>query len=171
MPVDGLPRDLYLRVKFGAGRSAAMAQTAIQVAGLEEGIEFDFERIERTPNTLNAHRLISFAQRHGCDNAVIDALFQGYFTKGLDVGDIDTLAVIADGCGLDEAVARQYLSHGSGTSEALAEEHRARRAGIHAVPCFIFDGGYAVAGAQDPAVFLPLLDLAAIVGGRIQAEA
>jgi predicted DsbA family dithiol-disulfide isomerase len=162
LPLEGLPRELYLRLKFGGGRSAARIDAALVTAGTREGIDFAFERIRRTPNTLNAHRLVRLAAAAGRADAVVEALFHGYFTDGLDIGDLDVLAAIAAACGLDQTMTRAELAGGSGTAEVLAEEYRARRIGIDAVPCFIIAGDYALAGAQDPEVFLPLFDLALV---------
>jgi predicted DsbA family dithiol-disulfide isomerase len=162
LPLEGLPRELYLQLKFGGLRSAERIHAALATAGAREGIEFAFDRIRRTPNTLNAHRLVRLAAASGRADAVADALFREYFAAGLDIGDLDALAGIAAGAGLDERAARAHLAGGSGTLEVLAEEHRARRIGIDAVPCFIIDGDYALAGAQDPEMFLPLFDLALV---------
>ena len=161
LPAEGLPHALYLRLKFG-GRSVARIHAALAVAGEPEGIDFAFDRIRRTPNTLNVHRLVRLAAAAGCADAVVEALFRGYFSNGLDTGDIDVLAAIAAAAGLDEATTRAHLACAAGTAEVLAEEHHARRIGIDAVPCFIIAGDYALAGAQPAEMFLPLLDLAAV---------
>lgn len=168
LPTEGLAREVYLQLKFGGGRSAVRIHAALAAAGAREGIDFGFDRIRRTPNTLNAHRLVRLAATAGCADAVVEALFRGYFEHGLDIGDRDALAAVAATAGLDENATRAHLAGGSGTAEVLAEEHRARRIGIDAVPCFIIAGDYALAGAQDPEMFLPLFDLAA--APRMPAE-
>ena len=160
LPPEGLPYDLYLRLKFGNGRAAVRTLAALAAAGAREGIEFKFDRIRRVHNTLNAHRLVRFATAAGCGDAVVEALFRGYFGDGLDIGDIDALAAVATDAGLDRTAARAHLAGGAGTAEVLADEQRARRGGIEAVPCFVIAGDYALAGAQDPEMFLPLFDLA-----------
>jgi predicted DsbA family dithiol-disulfide isomerase len=162
LPREGLPRELYLRLNFGVGRSAARIHAALATAGAKEGIEFAFDRIGRTPNTLDAHRLVRLAAESGRADAVVDALFRGYFEEGLDIGDLDALAAVAASSGLDASTARAHLAGGAGTREVLAEEQRARRIGVDAVPCFIIAGDYALAGAQDPEMFLPLFDLALV---------
>jgi predicted DsbA family dithiol-disulfide isomerase len=162
LPLQGVPRELYLQLKFGGGRSAARIHAALAAAGAREGIEFDFNRIHQTPNTLNAHRLVRLAAASGRADAVVDALFRGYFEDGIDIGDLDALVAIAGASGLDESATRRHLAGGSGTAEVLAEEQRARRIGVDAVPCFIIASDYALAGAQDPEMFLPLFDLALV---------
>jgi predicted DsbA family dithiol-disulfide isomerase len=166
MPSDGIPRELYLAAKFAGSRSAGRLYANVGAAGRGVGIDFAFERIRRTPNTLRAHRLIRFASSEGCADSVMEALFRGYFIEGLDLGDIETLAAIAGRAGLDEREIHRYLASEAGTSEVRAEELRARRLGIHAVPCFILDRGYAISGAQEPEMFLPLFDVAAGPGGH-----
>jgi predicted DsbA family dithiol-disulfide isomerase len=170
-PVEGLPRDIYLQAKFGAARNAARVHAALETAGTGEGIDFAFDRIRRTPNTVRAHRMIRLAAAAGAADELVEALFCGYFLSGLDIGDIDVLAALAVGVGLDEDATRAYLTGDSGTDEVLAEDRRARRLGIRAVPCIIFESGYAIAGAQEPEMFLPLFDLAAATAERAAAEA
>jgi predicted DsbA family dithiol-disulfide isomerase len=164
MPAEGISREFYLTAKFGSPRLAARSYSAIAGAGRDEGIEFAFERIRRTPNTLRAHRLIRLAATEGCGDAIVEVLFGAYFVDGLDIGDIETLAAIAVRAGLDYDTARTYLAGGIGAAEVLAEEAQARRFGIHAVPCFVLERGYAIAGAQEPEMFLPLFDVAAGIG-------
>jgi len=138
--------------------------SAIAAAGRGEGIEFVFERIRRTPNTLRAHRLIRHAATEGCADAMIEALFCAYFIDGLDIGDIGTLAATGARAGRDHDATRTYLAGKTGADEVFAEEDRARTLGIHAVPCFVIERGYAIAGAQEPEMFLPLFDMAAGIG-------
>jgi len=170
MPSDGISRELYLAAKFSGSRAAGRSYAAVCAAGRIEGIDFAFERIRRTPNTLRAHRLIRLAASEGCAGQIVEALFQAYFVEGLDIGDIETLAAIAPRAGLDQVQALGYLMGEAGTNEVRAEEHRARRLGIHAVPCFVLDRGYAISGAQEPEMFLPLFDIAAGVVDPAPAE-
>jgi predicted DsbA family dithiol-disulfide isomerase len=172
MPAEGISREFYLAAKFGNPRQAVRSYTAIAAAGRGEGIEFAFGRIRRTPNTLRAHRLIRLAATKGCGDAMVEALFRAYFINGLDIGDIQSLAAIAERAGLiDHDATRTYLAGEAGEEEVLAEEDRARRLGIHAVPCFVLERGYAIAGAQEPEMFLPLFDMAAGIGNPAAAEA
>jgi predicted DsbA family dithiol-disulfide isomerase len=160
MPAGGMPRESYLAAKFGGGAQASRVYAAVTEAGRSEGIEFAFERIRRTPNTQDAHRLIRFAAARGRPDALVEALFQAYFTEGRDIGVTRNLVEIAAGCGYDADAVSDYLVSGAGREELLAEERSARRLGINAVPCFIIDGSYAISGAQEPEFFLPLFDLA-----------
>jgi predicted DsbA family dithiol-disulfide isomerase len=171
LPAEGIPRDFFLAAKFGSVRQAVRSHAAIAAAGRGEGIDFAFERIRRIPNTFCAHRLIRLAAAEGSGDGMVEALFRGYFIDGLDIGNIETLARIAARTGLDHEAARAYLAGEAGAEEVHAEESRARRLGIHAVPCFVLERGYAIAGAQEPEMFLPLLDLAAGVGNPAAVEA
>jgi len=164
MPAEGISREFYLAAKFGSQRQAVRSYTTIAAAGRGEGIEFAFDRIRRTPNTLNAHRLIRLAAHEGCGDAMVEALFLAYFIDGLDIGDVETLAAIAARAGLNPDATRTYLAGEDGAAEVLAEEDRARRLGIHAVPYFVLDHGYAIAGASEPEMFMPLFDIAAGIG-------
>ncbi len=164
MPGEGVSRELYLAAKFGSPRNAAQAYAALSAAGRGEGIEFAFDRIGRAPNTLRAHRLIRLAAAEGRGDEMAEALFRAYFIDGLDIGDLDALAAIAAAAGLERDASRAHLAGDAGAEEVLAEDRRARRLGIHAVPCFVLDRGYAISGAQEPEVFLPLFDIAAGVG-------
>jgi len=159
MPREGMPRDAYLAAKFGGQAHAKRINQAAVDAGHSVGIPFAFDKIARTPNTLNAHRLVRYAQRHGRANEVVDRLFSGYFIEGRDIGDLDTLAEIAGDSGLDTGDAARFLAGVSERAEVAADDSGARRLGINAVPCFIFAGQYAISGAQEPQFFYPVFDL------------
>lgn len=159
MPPAGMARQDYLSAKFGGAQHAGRIYQAISAAGATVDIPFAFDRIRRTPNTRDAHRLIRHAERHSRGDAVVEALFDAYFIAGRDIGDAATLAEIAGEAGLDAAAAAAFLASEAEATEILAEDANARRLGINAVPCFIFAGQYAVSGAQEPEFFLPVFDL------------
>lgn len=159
MPQEGMARGDYLAAKFGGQAHAKRVNQAVLDAGESVGIPFDFERIERSPNTLNAHRLIRFADKQGRSGEMVDRLFSGYFIEGRDLGDTDTLAAIAGEAGLDAEDAARFLAGQAERAEVTADDAGARRLGINAVPCFIFAGQYAISGAQEPQFFFPVFDL------------
>jgi predicted DsbA family dithiol-disulfide isomerase len=159
MPPEGMERSAYLAAKFGGQGHAQRIYGAITAAGAAEGISFAFDRIRRTPNTVDAHRLIRFASRSGRGGETVEALFRAYFTEGRDIGDRAILAEVAQETGFERGEVFLYLAGNGGRDETQAEDRAARRLGINAVPCFILEGGYAISGAQEPEFFFPLFDL------------
>lgn len=168
MPPEGMDRTAYLQAKFGA-EDAQRIYTTITRVGAGEGISFRFDRIRRTPSTLDSHRLIRRAGQDGRQTIVVEALFRAYFQDGRDIGDHDTLVDVAAEAGFDRDAALEFLKSNDEHDEVKAEDLRARRMGIQGVPCFVLDRTYAVSGAQEPEYFLPLFDLAR--NGQEQAAA
>lgn len=160
MPRAGKDRDSYLIEKFGSVQRAERAYRSLQKTGEKEGVDFRFDRIDRTPNTVDSHRLITFAGRSGLQNDIVDALFRGYFSLGRDIGDPETLSDIAAENGLDRAETLEYLASDLDRDTILAEDDMVRDLGVNGVPCYIIDRKYAISGAQTPEVFLQVLDLA-----------
>ena len=136
MPKEGMPRAEYRKAKFGSLERSRELDARVIAEGRSEGIAFAFERIERTPNTAAAHRLIALAEDQ---NTVVSALFRAYFEQGKDIGDPQVLDEIASGCGV-----RGWPERAPDVS-ALEEEVRAM--GITAVPTFIFDRRSGISGA------------------------
>jgi len=159
LPAEGMARADYIANKFGDPNHARRIYQTVAEAGATVGIAFAFDRIQRSPNTRNAHRLIRFAAAYGLAGAVVDLLFRGYFLEGRDLGNVGTLVEIGGAAGLDEAEAKAMLTSDTGLNEVVADDRNARRLGINAVPCFIFAGQYAISGAQEPEFFLPVFDL------------
>jgi predicted DsbA family dithiol-disulfide isomerase len=160
MPIQGMPRHLYLEAKFGGSERAGQIYETIRQNGQREGIDFRFDRIKQTPNTVRAHRLIRFATERGLGDALVERLFTAYFTDGVDLGDMDRLADLAEETGLSRGEASAFLESNDGLADVLAETRFAYESGINGVPCFIFDRHYALAGAQEPEAFFPLFELA-----------
>ncbi len=170
MPEGGMDRQRYLELKFGGTRNAKSVYDQVRAAGASEGIDFAFEAMRRTPNTIASHRLIRYAAGAaragegaagaGHQDAVVQALFDAYFLRGEDIGDLDVLSAAAATGGLDAAAARAFLEGDAEAEEVRAEDRGARQAGISGVPCFIFNGQHALAGAHPPEVLHQLFDLA-----------
>jgi len=159
MPPEGMPRERYIAAKFGGGQHASRIYQNVTEVGEAVGIPFHFERIRVTPNTRDAHRLIRRATQSGDADPIVEALFNAYFIEGRNIGDRTTLAAIAEEAGLDGGETARFLASRDGAEEVVAEDMNARRIGIKAVPCFIFEGKYVVSGAQEAEFFFPLFDL------------
>ncbi len=159
MPPEGMDRKTYLSTKFGGDARADEIYQRVREAGQTVGIDFDFKGIPRTPNTIDAHRLIGVAGRAGKQDAVVEALFRAYFLDGRDIGDRDVLAAVASAAGLDEKTIRDYLAGRDDVDRVENEDAMARRMGIQGVPCFILNRKYAISGAQEPAVFLEAIEM------------
>ena len=162
MPRGGMPRPEYVIRKFGGEDRARRLYASIGEIGRNEGVLFRFDRIRRTPSSLDAHRLVKFAARHGRADALVEALFSAHFTDGLDIGNAASLALIAGACGLDRTAVRAFLASEQEADAVHADNLRAHRLGINGVPCFVVAGHHAIAGAQEPEVIERLLDVAAV---------
>jgi predicted DsbA family dithiol-disulfide isomerase len=158
LPAEGVDRRRYLEDKFGGPERAAEVYARVREAGASVGLAFDFERILRQPNTLDAHRLVGWAQRQGAADALVEALFRAYFLDGRYLGDRDTLAAIAGVAGFDADSARAMLAGSDGAEEVRALDARVRELGVTAVPFFIFDDRFAVSGAQEPEALVGVID-------------
>ena len=154
MPRAGVERRAYRAAKFGSWERSLELDARLAAVGAGEGIEFAFDRIARTPNTLDAHRLIRLAGERGVQDAVVEALFRAYFTLGRDIGDRGTLLELAAGAGLDRDLAAVELDGADGLEAIRAVEGEARRLGVQSVPFFVVNGELALAGAQEPGAFL-----------------
>ena len=120
----------------------------LEEAGQEEGIAFAFDKITRSPNTLDAHRLIRWAQSSGKQSEIVERLFSLYFVEGQDIGDRQILIQIAKEVGLDADLIARLFVEGVDIIPVQEEISTAARMGISGVPFFIFGGKYAVSGAQ-----------------------
>ena len=158
MPRDGMDRRAYLEAKFGGQEGAAEVYARIDAAARESGIEIDWGKIERTPNTLDAHRLIHWAGIEGRQIAVVSALFRAYFLEGRDIGDRDVLADIADGAELDAAAIRRLLEGDADAADLAARDAHARERGVTGVPTQIIAEQHVVPGAQPTELWLQLID-------------
>ena len=158
MPSEGMSRRAYRTAKFGSWERSQALDAQVREAGRGEGIPFAFEKQERTPNTLDAHRLIWLAEREGVQDAVVEVVFRAYFTEGRNIGDRPTLLDVAAQAGLDRGIAAGVLDGGDGLEAIRAAEELALRTRVQSVPFFIINGEVALSGAQPPGAFIDAFD-------------
>ncbi|MDQ0315668.1 DsbA family oxidoreductase [Amorphus orientalis] len=152
LPPEGKDRQAYLEEKFGGPEEAEQVYDQIREAGEAEGIPFAFEKIARSPNTIDAHRVIRWAGIEGVQTPLVERLFSLYFLEGADIGAHETLIQAAREAGMDPAVVEQLLSSDADRGAVEEEISVAQQIGVTGVPCFIVDNRYAVLGAQDASV-------------------
>lgn len=145
MPKEGLPRAAYRAAKFGSAERSAELDRRVTEAAASVGLEFHLDRIERTPNTLDAHRLIWLAERQGKQNDLVERLFQAYFTEGRDIGDPGVLADCADSAGVEDTLG--FLNGDIARAEILEIDRAVRNAGVNGVPSFFLNGYGLFSGA------------------------
>ena len=129
----------------------------LEEKGPELGIQYDFGAVKIRPNTMGAHRLMRWAQGQDVGQPCADELFIAFMEKGGDIGNIDTLCAIADKIGMDADIVRGLLGEDKDKLEVQNEIMFFRNLGISGVPTFIYNGQFAVQGAQDPAAHLNVI--------------
>ena len=154
MPKEGVSRKEYRTKKFGSWERSQELDAQVAAAGKPEGIHFAFDRIERTPNTQDAHRLIWLADQQGVQDAVMEALFLGYFSEGRDISNHQTLLDVVAEAGLDRHRAEAVLNSDDGLEAIREGEEMSRRFRVDGVPFFIIDGKITLPGAQPPDAFV-----------------
>jgi predicted DsbA family dithiol-disulfide isomerase len=157
MPSEGMDRHAYLEMKFGEDQ-ALLVYDRIRRTAEEAGLDVDFNRIERTPNTLDAHRLLRWARIEGRQNGVADALFRRYFVEGEDISDLRVLVDVARQVGLDAELVARLLDSAADVEEVREEDRQARAMGVTGVPTFLIGGRYVVPGAQDTESWLRVIE-------------
>jgi predicted DsbA family dithiol-disulfide isomerase len=158
MPRDGMDRRAYLEAKFGGREGAVKAYAPVAAHAEKAGLTINFDAIRKTPNTIDAHRLIHWAGIEGRQTAAVSALFAAYFVEGRDIGSAEVLADIADGLGMDASVVAKLLASDADLDDIRARDAHSRKMGINSVPTFIVAQQHAVPGAQPPDVWDKVID-------------
>ena len=148
IPEGGMDRAEYLDRKFGGPEGVKQVYDPVKAAGENEGIPFNFKAISRSPNTLNAHRIIRWAQTTGHQDEVVERLFQLYFLEGADLTDHKVLIEAAATAGMEEELVERLLNSDADMAETREEIELAQKMGVTGVPTFIVGNKYAVVGAQ-----------------------
>ena len=150
MPEGGMDRREYLEHKFGGKDGAVRVYGQIAQAAEAAGLEIDFGAIQRTPNTINAHRLIHWAGLEGRQTAIVSKLFRAYFKEGRDVGDTQVLLDIAEAAGMDREMVARLLATDQDVADIRARDANARERGVTGVPTFVVANQHVLPGAQQP---------------------
>lgn len=158
MPEGGMDRRDYLEHKFGGKEGAVRVYAQIAEAAEAAGLDIDFGAIQRTPNTINAHRLIHWAGLEGRQTAVVSALFRAYFKEGRDIGDTEVLLDLAEGAEMDREMVARLLATDQDTADIRARDANARERGVSGVPTFIVANQHVLPGAQPPALWASVIE-------------
>jgi predicted DsbA family dithiol-disulfide isomerase len=156
IPREGVSFDEHYQRKFGGNIDAL--RDRMQQAGESAGIDFQFDLIERVPNTLAAHTVIDWAPPGETRNAVVERLFEAYFLEGKDVGDSEVLAGLASDAGLDRSDVAERLARDDDRERIAAEADATRRGGITGVPFFLIGDRYPIVGAQSPDTIVQVIE-------------
>lgn len=156
-PREGWNRREYRAAKFGSAEVSARLEARVVEAGALDDIHFRFDRIEKTPNTFDAHRLIWLGGREGVQDALVENLFRAYFIDGQNVGDRAILREIGTASGLDSADINELFERDLGITEVEREEDQARSQGVSGVPTFFFKGEALTSGAHPPQLLAAML--------------
>ncbi len=168
MPKDGANRKVYRSAKFGSWARSQAMDADVTLAGRRAGIEFNYDRVEVTPNTRLAHRLMFFAEGKGDGGkteALFEFIFSAYFSEGQDIGKADVLVALAAKAGFDVDEVRSFLAATVGERDVVAAELQAQLDGVRSVPT-IRIGGTPISGAQPATVLAEVLKQTAAVAAE-----
>ena len=157
MPAEGMDRRAYLEGKFGSKAAAVEVYGNIERQAQALGLPINFAAMQRTPNTINAHRLIHWAGLEQKQQPVINALFEAYFCNGIDISDIGALCDIALKAGLQRDVTSQLLNSDADIQMIKERDAHSRKMGVDAVPTFIVANQHVVPGSQTPEVWAAII--------------
>lgn len=158
MPADGMDRRHYLETKFGGKEGALRAYRPVLAHAEAAGLTMNFDQIARTPNTLDAHRLIHWAGLEGRQTPVVAALFRAYFTEGRDIGDPAVLIQIAVDVGMTEKLVTTLLAGEADAADIKARDTHARSRGVTGVPSFVIANQHVLSGAQPTETWIAIID-------------
>lgn len=170
IPKEGVDRRAYLKGKFGDSPRTQSMGEVIKSEGAGEGIDFAFDKIVKSPNTLDSHRLIRWAGGAGVQDAVVEGLFRAYFEQGRDLGDRAVLGDVAGEAGMDAALVADLLAGDADAALVEREAGMANQMGISGVPTFIFDSRLMISGAREPELLVRVLDKAIATVGEQAAQ-
>lgn len=170
IPDEGMARKDYLERKFGASGASNAHYKPVTMAGLEEGIAFNFDKIEKSPNTIDSHRLIRWAASEDCQDEMVEHLFKLYFEQGADIGDKQVLLKAAEHVGMDVELVDRLLVSDADCDLIEQEVAQAREIGVQGVPTYIFNNKYVLTGAQEPHVLATAIEQIVQEAGKAEAK-
>ena len=158
MQLSGMNREDYLTTKFGSKEDAEKVYLNIKKTALQHEININFDKIKRTPSTLNAHKLIHWAGLEQKQSSAVDLLFSEYFVNGKDISDINVITYIASQIGMNKQNIAQSISSDEDLKKINERVKNAREMGVSGVPCFTIDNQYILQGAQSTELWIQVID-------------
>ena len=146
MPTEGISRDKYLEIKFGGKDYAASMFENMKLKAKESGLDFNFEKIKKTPNTVLSHLLINLSKQFNLQNEIIEKIYKSYFIDGLDIGDVKILINIAKENNIPENVFTNFIND-KNTQNINSKILIAKEKGINGVPFFEIGKNF-ISGSQ-----------------------
>lgn len=150
IPREGIDRREYFRRKFGDADEVERMHEHLKKLGAMVGIPYAFERIKKSVNSFDAHRLVRWAQETGRQDRVLERLFAAFWIEGRDISNSTELATIAAEAGLDGDEIARRLADDCDVAAVTADIRHATEIGVKGVPTFILARKYAVSGAEEP---------------------
>lgn len=160
MPLEGVDKELSIKQKFGSRDAYDKIIHNIKEVGLSEDIDFNLDKIKRTPNSAFSHILIQLGQTVGVHDEIVNSLLSAYFEQGQDISNIDNLKTIGKKAGISEKQLVETLNSETALESIHTQSNQIRRLGVTGVPCYIFNKTQAVSGAQDSEILVKLINLA-----------
>jgi len=145
MPSEGILRDRYLEIKFGGKENAASMYENMKIKAKESGMNFNLEKIKKTPNTVLSHLLIILSEQFNLENEIKEKIYQSYFINGLDIGDINILINIAKESNIQENDFKDFINNN--IDNVNSKISVAREKNISGVPFFEIGKDF-ISGAQ-----------------------
>ena len=146
MPAEGISRDKYLQIKFGGKDYATPMYENMKLKAQAAGINFNLDKIKKTPNTVLSHLLIILSEKFNSQDQVKEKIYQSYFIDGLDIGDINILTNIAKQNNISEKVFRDFINE-ENIKKVNSKITLAKEKSISGVPFFEI-GKEFISGAQ-----------------------
>ena len=161
MPAAGMERKSYRTQKFGSWAYSQQLDAKTIEATKFDNVEFRYDLMKFTPNTLKAHRLTWLAGKKGLATEMAVRILRAYFSEGQNISDVDVLAALAADVGVENTeTARRFLLSAEGIQAVRDLEQQANLSGIRSVPT-LQTGSQMISGAQPVDALMKILQAAA----------
>lgn len=158
IPAEGLNQKEYLTKKFGGPERYEELTNYVTQTAASEGLIFDFQKQDVTPNTKEAHRIIWLAHKFEVQSRVKEALMRAYFSEGVDLTKKSNLISIGKAAGLPEKSIVDLFDSDDGKAEVELSQKINSQRGISGVPFYIINNKYGVSGAQPTETFIQIFE-------------
>ena len=158
MPIEGINRELYLSTKFGGKERADSIYEQIKQAGSSSNISFNFNEMSIMPNSFYSHMLIELSKEQNLQNIIAESLFDAFFIKGKNIGNLSELTNIAISNNIKDFNEDLFKNRKDLRNIVQTSDENSRSKGVSGVPFFIINNYYAISGAQESEVFKKIFE-------------